>query len=152
MFGPMDSGAHPIRSINTVPAFPKDHFERIVMTQQRKYSRLPFSTESSLTLGAEGEDGEEMETRLIDISFKGALVEAPNEIKPKTGTPALLRIQLDHSEVVIEMKAEVAHQGPEGLGLHCLSIDMDSMIHLRRLMELNLGDAGLLERELGQLG
>jgi hypothetical protein len=29
---------------------------------------------------------------------------------------------------------------------------MDSMIHLRRLMELNLGDPGLLERELLALG
>ena len=93
-----------------------------------------------------------MATRLIDISFRGALVQAPSGTPPEAGTPALLRVQLAQSTVVIEMKAEVAHHGPEGLGLHCLSIDMDSMIHLRRLMELNLGDAGLLERELGQLG
>jgi len=122
------------------------------MTHERKYSRLPFTTQSTLTLGSEGELGEELETRLIDISFKGALVECPTESGPPTGTPALLRVQLEQSDVVIEMVAQVSHSGSERLGLHCQSIDMDSMIHLRRLMELNLGDPDLLERELGQLG
>jgi len=36
--------------------------------------------------------------------------------------------------------------------LRCLSIDLDSITHLRRLLELNLGDPQLVERELLQLG
>ena len=36
-------------------------------------------------------------------------------------------------------------------GLHCLAIDIDSVTHLRRLVELNLGDPALLEREVSAL-
>ncbi|HXK57002.1 MAG TPA: PilZ domain-containing protein, partial [Gammaproteobacteria bacterium] len=38
------------------------------------------------------------------------------------------------------------------LGLRCVSIDMESIGHLRRLVELNLGDAELLHRDLESLG
>ncbi len=63
-----------------------------------------------------------------------------------------LEVQLQDSPVRIVMEGAVAHRGDGRVGLRCTSIDMDSMIHLRRLMELNLGDPGLLERELFALG
>lgn len=37
------------------------------------------------------------------------------------------------------------------LGFECQHIDLDSISHLRRLVELNLGDEELLERELALL-
>jgi hypothetical protein len=40
----------------------------------------------------------------------------------------------------------------ELLGFVCRHIDLDSISHLRRLVELNLGDETLLERELAALG
>jgi hypothetical protein len=40
----------------------------------------------------------------------------------------------------------------ELLGFVCQYIDLDSISHLRRLVELNLGDGSLLERELAALG
>ena len=36
-------------------------------------------------------------------------------------------------------------------GLICRNLDIDSATHLRRLVELNLGDPKLLERELSAL-
>jgi hypothetical protein len=49
------------------------------------------------------------------------------------------------------MQTRVAHvEGPQA-GLLCISIDIDSVTHLRRLLELNLGDPALLERELSAL-
>ncbi len=38
------------------------------------------------------------------------------------------------------------------LGLRCEDIDVDSITCLRRLVELNLGEPELLERELSALG
>jgi hypothetical protein len=46
---------------------------------------------------------------------------------------------------------EVAHVEGEHVGLLCRSIDIESITHLRRLLEINLGDAKLLERELKAL-
>jgi hypothetical protein len=119
------------------------------MAQQRKFSRLPFRSASTLT--APGHAAR-LPARLIDVSLKGALVEAPGGTALAPGTPVVLSIQLDDSAVTILMEAEVVHRSRGRLGLRCTSIDMESMIHLRRLMELNLGDPGLLERELGSLG
>jgi PilZ domain len=121
------------------------------MAQHRRYSRLPFATSSTLTVGT---DARTYQTELIDISLKGALVQRPPALAAETppGTVALLTVHLEDTPVAIAMKGTVAHVSAERLGLHCLSIDVDSITHLRRLMELNLGDPGLLERELLALG
>jgi hypothetical protein len=50
------------------------------------------------------------------------------------------------------MDVLIAHHENEELGLHCKDIDIDSITHLRRLIELNLGNPALLERELSALG
>jgi hypothetical protein len=44
-----------------------------------------------------------------------------------------------------------SHTRGQNAGLLCLDIDIDSVTHLRRLVELNLGDSDLLERELSAL-
>jgi hypothetical protein len=41
-------------------------------------------------------------------------------------------------------------EGPQ-VGLRCASIDLDSITHLRRLVELNSGDPAILDREFGSL-
>jgi hypothetical protein len=49
------------------------------------------------------------------------------------------------------MWTKVMHVEGRHVGLRCESIDLDSITHLRRLVELNSGDPGLLDRELGSL-
>jgi hypothetical protein len=51
----------------------------------------------------------------------------------------------------ITMETRVVHREGDDAGLRCLSIDLDSVTHLRRLVELNLGDPALLDRELSEL-
>jgi len=50
------------------------------------------------------------------------------------------------------MLTRLAHIRNNNVGLRCEYIDIDSITYLRRLVELNLGDAELLERELVALG
>lgn len=63
----------------------------------------------------------------------------------------------DDDQPCIRMLAEVVHIEPASalapacVGLRCSSLDLDSATHLRRLVELNLGDPALLERELATL-
>jgi PilZ domain len=119
------------------------------MAQQRRYSRLPFHTASTLSLEGRVPG---FETDLIDISLKGALVHRPPQLDAEPGTAAVLRVKLEDSPVTIVMNGTLAHLSHERVGLHCHSIDMESITHLRRLLELNLGDPELLERELLALG
>ena len=49
------------------------------------------------------------------------------------------------------MLASVAHIDDKTIGFTCENIDLESISHLKRLVELNLGDKALLHRELASL-
>jgi hypothetical protein len=87
---------------------------------------------------------------LVDISLKGALVKVPPEWQGAMADSCHLKLKLADDAVII-MRALVAHVEGRWVGLRCESIDLDSITHLRRLVELNAGDAALLDRELAAL-
>jgi hypothetical protein len=49
------------------------------------------------------------------------------------------------------MAGELAHVEAGHAGVLCRSIDLESITHLRRLIEVNLGDPAASERELKAL-
>lgn len=58
-----------------------------------------------------------------------------------------LKLKLS-DEISITMQTSVAHVVGSSVGFKCEHIDIDSISQLRRLVELNLGDSDLLERDL----
>lgn len=118
------------------------------MTDLRRHThRVPFD---SLV------DFESIDCRhvceLVDISLQGALIAACSGATPDAGTPCTLKISLDESnEHQIIMVGEIAHKIENRVGIHCVSIDADSMTHLRKLVEYNLGDVDLVNREFDAL-
>lgn len=87
---------------------------------------------------------------LLDISLKGALVETNSSWKPATSDECQLLLDLSPRNA-ITMLATVMHVDGPYVGLRCDIIDIDSITHLRRLVELNSGDPAILERELANL-
>jgi hypothetical protein len=120
------------------------------MTQandRRKFWRASFSAPVKLVTDAEAVDA-----ILDDISLKGALLEMPVGWQGKEGDRCRLHLRLGgQREEEIAMWGRVTHVAGQKIGLACESIDLDSITHLRRLVELNAGDAMLLERELSAL-
>lgn len=92
----------------------------------------------------------EMQAQLHDISLKGALLETSEPWRGKPGEECQVSLKLA-PDASIGMWAEVMHVEGRHIGLRCKSIDLDSITHLRRLVELNSGDPALLEREFGGL-
>ena len=89
---------------------------------------------------------------LVDISLQGALIAACSGATPDAGTPCKLVISLDKTrETQIIMFGSVAHKIENRVGIHCESIDVDSMSHLRKLVEYNLGDVELVNRDFNAL-
>lgn len=89
---------------------------------------------------------------LIDISLRGALIAGCSGATPPAGTPCKLTLSLDESgEIKIIMIGVTARKIENRVGIHCESIDSDSMTHLRKLLEYNLGDSDLLNRDLEAL-
>ena len=64
----------------------------------------------------------------------------------------MLKVMLDDGERVIAMKATCAHIEGDRIGMLCEEIDMESISLLRRLVELNISDEALLQRDLEALG
>ena len=114
-------------------------------TEQRKFSRIPFDVSVTLHLG-----DTQWETTLSDISLHGALILTPEHFEPVMDVQYQLEIHLEGGPD-IAMDVRVAHQEAGHTGMRCDDIDVDSITHLRRLVELNLGDPALLERELSAL-
>ncbi len=91
------------------------------------------------------------ETRLVDISLKGVLIERPAEWNGKVGGTYRMDLRINQS-VIISMGVSAAHIMPHRIGFRWDRIDLDSFAQLKRLVELNLGDPDLLNRELSALG
>jgi hypothetical protein len=115
--------------------------------EKRIFSRITFDASVRMT-DARGE----WQSSLQDISLKGALVKIPSGWQGKPGDKCRLRIILLGGDAEIDMEAAVAHIETNSVGFRCEGIDSDSAAHLRRLIELNLGDEALLDRELAALG
>ncbi len=91
---------------------------------------------------------------MIDISLKGVLLQLPAGQAPQAGMPCLVKLPLGDGaadDIVISMAGELAHVEGDHAGVLCRSIDIESITHLRRLIEINLGDAAASERELKAL-
>ena len=113
--------------------------------ERRKFSRILFDAHVEL---AQGEY--HWRASLLDISLRGLLIQQQLPVDVKRDQPILVKILLSDS-TCIAMTVSVAHQHHNQTGLMCTTIDIDSVSHLRRLIELNLGDASAAERELNEL-
>ena len=88
---------------------------------------------------------------VLDLSLKGALITAPAPAHLQPGMLCQLTLALTETSNHIAMSTEVTHVEGLHTGLLCRGIDLDSVTHLRRLIELQLGDPALLERDLAEL-
>ncbi|MDD2881799.1 MAG: PilZ domain-containing protein [Rhodoferax sp.] len=112
----------------------------------RLFSRVPFSAQVSLQLA-----DQTLKVDLLDIALKGALVRTPTPMAVALGAPCHLVLPLTDGGESIEMNGKVAHLENRNIGVACDEIDLQSLTRLRRLLELNTGDADLMDRELSHL-
>ncbi|MDH4121203.1 MAG: PilZ domain-containing protein [Deltaproteobacteria bacterium] len=116
------------------------------MNENRRFSRVQFDAECALNL-----DGKSFATEMVDISLKGVLLKRPDAWNAPNGSLCKFTMKLGGGDVVISMDVKLARVIPEGLGFETVHIDLDSITHLRRLVELNVGDSTLIERELAAM-
>lgn len=114
--------------------------------ERRHFVRVGFDAPALLTTATAA-----FSVHVLDLSLKGALIMVPAQAALGQGTLCQLTIPLADTGNHIAMSTEVAHVQGLHTGLLCKGIDLDSVTHLRRLIELQLGDPALLERDLGEL-
>ncbi|MFW5729380.1 MAG: PilZ domain-containing protein [Spirochaetota bacterium] len=116
------------------------------MPEKRRFKRTDFETGGTLWV-----KGVSMPFTLIDVSLKGALINPREPEKIATGESATIHIQLAQGDVAIRAEGTCIHREYNYLGFRFTMIDADGMAHLRRLLELNLGDAAEVDHELSFL-
>lgn len=113
---------------------------------RRRFHRLAYDAPAILQRPL----AEALPCTVVDLSLKGCLVRLSRDEPLPDGQIHGLSIDLA-DDVVIQMGVVCSRREGLTVGLHCVSIDVDSITLLRRLVELNLGDADLLERDLHAL-
>ncbi|KAF1052182.1 MAG: Cyclic diguanosine monophosphate-binding protein [Stenotrophomonas maltophilia] len=113
--------------------------------ERRRFHRIDFDAGTEIA-----QDDQRWQVELHDLSLQGLLVERPDGWHGDAARHFHVRVHLGF-DANVYMEAELAWARENLLGFVCHHIDLDSISHLRRLVELNLGDEKLLERELTQL-
>jgi hypothetical protein len=118
-----------------------------MVQNERKFMRTDFYVN-----GFFNDNGKTISFKVLNLSLKGALIHLDEEYLLPMDKVLDISILLTHSDVKINARARVVHLcDKDCFGLKYESIDLDSMIHLRRLLELNTIPEGEIERELSFL-
>ena len=118
-----------------------------MVQNERNFMRTDFYVN-----GYFNEEGKTISFKVLNLSLKGSLINLDEELVLNMGKEIDISILLNHSDVKINVNSRVVHLSEKGCyGLRFESIDLDSMIHLRRLLELNTIPEGEIERELSFL-
>ena len=113
------------------------------MDERRKFHRVPFATKAEIKYAKNKYKGE-----LIDISLQGALVQGKGDIPLEEGVSCELSIHLLDSEITMQFDADLVHRQENKFGFKFTSEDTETMTHLRRLLELNIGSSEVIDNEI----
>lgn len=116
------------------------------MIERRRFSRIIYQASATLTQG-----NYQLTTCIQDLSLKGLLLWAEDEPQLDTNSIVDVAFTLPGSDITITLSATLIMQNERILHLKIDHIDIESVGHLRRLVELNVGNDELLHRELEHL-
>jgi hypothetical protein len=109
----------------------------------RRFRRIPFEAEVTLNAAQKVWTGE-----LLDLSMKGAMVGLEAPLPLASHSQCNLCITLPGAPVALEFEAELVHSEELRYGFVFVSEDLTTLTHLRKLIELNTGDAETTRSEL----
>lgn len=112
---------------------------------RRRFKRIAFDAKTRLS-----QDERTWTVQLLDLSLKGLLIERPAPWDGDTRRSFQVDIHLS-ADAVVQMEVLQTHDDSKHLGFVCQHIGLESISHLKRLVELNLADHDELDRELAAL-
>ncbi|WP_354625231.1 PilZ domain-containing protein [Psychromonas sp. MME2] len=120
------------------------------MSEKRKFSRVHFTGQCFLSEIINNEVVQ-WQSELLDISLKGALVKAIDDFTYNVDKAIKLNLNLEGSDVTLEISGVLCHQENGFIGIKFVTLDIESITHLKRLIQLNVADSAIMDREISQL-
>jgi hypothetical protein len=114
------------------------------MTGRREYSRVAFEAHVEIVCGNVG-----YPATLLNISLCGGLVQVNLKVPFTPGDGCVVRVFPKALQRPLNFEAEVLHLQNHSLGFKFVSLDIDTVKLLRQQLEQQLGESGIVERELG---
>ncbi|MDA0149767.1 PilZ domain-containing protein [Vibrio sp. LaRot3] len=115
------------------------------MIERRRFSRIVYKAPATLT-----QDEHQVDASIKDLSLHGLLV-ACDESDSLDLKPLSIRFSLPDSDVTIELVGRIIAKNDHILRVSIEHIDLESISHIKRIVELNVGDDKLLHREIEHL-
>ncbi|AGH81366.1 type IV pilus assembly PilZ [Psychromonas sp. CNPT3] len=120
------------------------------MSERRKFSRISFSGHCYLSEKVDTQETQ-WNSELLDISLNGALIKRPDQWQDHDNKALQFNLKFENSDVELRIKSVVCHQEKTCLGIKFIALSLESISHIKRLVQLNLADESLLNREISQL-
>ncbi len=116
------------------------------MLERRKFSRVIYQVPTEISQGQVNVSGS-----VQDLSLHGLLIQCDKLQQLRTDIPVQVSFKLENSDINIQLEATIVSTINTSMRLRIEHLDIDSISHLKRLVELNVGDDELLYREIEHL-
>ncbi|MCX2757600.1 PilZ domain-containing protein [Vibrio sp. Sgm 22] len=116
------------------------------MIERRQFSRVVYQVPTELSQGPVNVSGS-----VQDLSLHGLLIQCDGFQQLSHDIPVQVSFTLANSDINIQLEATIVSTINTSMRLRIEHLDIDSISHLKRLIELNVGDDELLFREIEHL-
>ena len=113
---------------------------------KRRFSRFEFGESCVVEYGSIA-----VGSRLRNISLRGALVELEKDIGCRPGDRCRILFHLGNPDFLMQFGGEVAHCDGNLSGIKFIEADLNTMFHLRNLLESITGNPAQLMKEVDLL-
>jgi len=103
--------------------------------EQRRFTRVPYMINATLTRGATTLTGE-----VSNLSLKGMMVKTTDRLAVDEPVEVIISMAGDCPDYTIALSGVVVRSDENGTGIRFDRMDVDSFIHLRRIVEYNSED------------
>ena len=122
------------------------------MMERRRFSRIVYQVATKLTQDTSVvQNNSVVEGTVQDLSLQGLLIDCADHHLLNHQLPVMISFQLTDSDINIQLEASIVSTINTSVRLRIEHLDIDSISHLKRLVELNVGDDELLYREIEHL-
>jgi len=116
------------------------------MIERRRFSRIVYQAQATLT-----QESTQVNALVCDLSLHGLLVTSDQSNLLDMNKQVDVEFSLAGSDVTIQLVGNIVGLNNNVIRLSIDHIDIESIGHLKRLVELNVGDDDLLHRDIEHL-
>ncbi len=116
------------------------------MIERRRFSRIVYQAQAQLT-----QESVKVIALISDLSLHGLLLTSEQSDLLDAGKQVDVEFSLPGSDVTIQLVGNIVGLNNNVIRISIDHIDIESIGHLKRLVELNVGDDDLLHRDIEHL-